>query len=346
MSIHNSGHFVFCGHCKLIVAEPYKLIYPQILLLVMEYEVIIVGAGSAGMAAGIYAQRFGLKTLIIGKVVGGLLNDSHNVENYPGFPTIPGFDLMMKFKEHVDSLEIPIKEEWVQSAKKENDKFIVKTDKGEYSGKTLIIATGTKHRHLGVPREDELAGKGVSYCATCDAAFFKNVPVAIVGGGDSAAQAGALLAQHASRIYVLVRGEKMKAEPINVERLEKSEKVTILYNTQVSELVGENALTGIKLTRAYDGKESIEVEGLFVEIGADVQSELAIELGVKVNERKEIVIDVESQTSIEGLYAAGDCGDRKFKQAITGASEGVVAAFSAYDYIKRKDTGEGVEIRY
>ncbi len=309
----------------------------------MEYEVIIIGAGSAGLSAGIYAQRFGLKTLVIGKVVGGLLNDSHKVENYPGFTAIPGFDLMMKFKEHSDSLDIPVHEEWVVSAEKKENKFFIKTDKAEYVGKTLIITTGTKHRHLGLEYEEELAGKGVSYCATCDAAFTKGQDVIIVGGGDSAAQAGALVAQHANKVYLAIRGDKMKAEPINIKRLEDNEKVSLLYNTQVAELLYDNAgLTGVKLSNG----DELTLQSLFVEIGADVQSELAIQLGAEVNDMKEIIIDDESKTNIEGLYAAGDCGNRKFKQAITGAAEGVVAAFSAYDYIQRKETGESVEIQY
>lgn len=310
------------------------------------YEVVIIGAGSAGMSAGIYAQRFGLSTLIIGKVVGGLLNDSHKVENYPGFTAIPGFDLMMKFKEHVDSLAIPVKEEWVTKVEKKegNDAgFIITTDKQEYFGKTLIITTGTKHRHLGLEGEEELAGKGVSYCATCDAAFTKGQDVIIVGGGDSAAQAGALVAQHAKKVYVAVRGEKMRAEPINIKRLEDNPKVEIIYTSSVTELKSDaSGLTGVVLN---NGRE-IVLQSLFVEIGADVQSELAIQLGAAVNERKEIIIDEHSQTNIKGLYAAGDCGNKKFKQAITGASEGVIAAFSAYEYLKMLESGEKVDIGY
>jgi len=183
----------------------------------------------------------------------------------------------------------------------------------------------------------------VSYCATCDAAFTKGQDVAIVGGGDSAAQAGELVAQHANSVKILVRKDKMRAEPLNLKRLENNPKVEILYETQVSELLFDNSgLTGIKLSSG----EELKVQSLFVEIGADVQSELAVQLGAAVNERKEIIIDEHSATSVEGLFAAGDCGNRKFKQAITGAAEGVVAAFSAYDLIKRRQTGEGANIGY
>lgn len=306
------------------------------------YDVLIVGAGSAGMAAGIYAARFGMKPVIVGRETGGLLNESHKVENYPGFVAIPGFDLMMKFKEHVESLDVPIKNDWVESITKNDDgTFTLKTDKEDLQGKTVIISTGTKHRKLGLAREDELAGKGVSYCATCDAAFNKDLDVAVVGGGDSAALAAGLVAQFANKVYVLVRGDKMKAEPINRKRLEDNPKIEILYNTSPTELIGDQ-LELVKLNNGAD----LKVQSLFVEIGADVQSELAVSLGVSVNERKEIVIDQESKTNVEAVYAAGDCCNRAYKQAITGVAEGVIAAFSAYDYIKRKESDEGANIGY
>lgn len=305
------------------------------------YDVIIIGAGSAGMAAGIYTARFGLETVIIGKVVGGLLNDSHRVENYPGFTAIPGFDLMMKFKEHVDSLKVPVKEEWVTSINKNKDgTFTATTDKAEYTGKTVILTMGTKHRHLGLPHEEEFAGKGISYCATCDGAFFKDQDVAVVGGGDSAALGAQLLAQHAKSVTVLVRKEKMRAEPINLKRLEENDTITIKYNTEVKELLGKDGLEGVKLS---DGSE-LKVTGLFVEIGHIIQSELAEQLGVKLNEHKEIIIDSGSKTNVPGIYAAGDVANRRFKQAITGAAEGVIAAFSAYEFIKQKQDSEKVDV--
>ncbi len=306
----------------------------QVTMMSEQYDLIIIGAGSAGMSAAIYAQRFGLRTMIIGKVVGGLLNDSHRVENWPGIVAIPGFDLMMQLKAHVDSLDIPVKEETVLSVEKSAEGFAVKTETITYTARSLLIATGSKHRHLGVAREDELAGKGVSYCATCDGPFFKGVPVAIVGGGDSAAQAAELLAQHASAVYVIVRKDHMRAEPINVTRLEQNPKVNLLYEKQVKGLIGEKQLEAVKLDSPFEGSDTLKVEGLFIEIGADPQSELAMKLGAELNELKEIMIDSNSRTNVPRLYAAGDCCNRKFKQAITGAAEGVIAAFSAYEDLK------------
>lgn len=321
-----------------------------------EYDSIVIGAGSAGMSAAIYMKRFNMNVLIVGKVVGGLLNESHNVENYPGFASIPGLDLMMKFKEHCDHLEIPFKEEWVLDAKVHEYEYPEKTryeliteddngDKHTYFAKTVILTMGTKHKKLGAKNEDKLSGRGVSYCATCDAAFYKNMPVAIVGGGDSAAQAGELVAQHSSKVYMIVRGDKMKAEPINIKRLEHNPKVEIIYSTQVLEVIGDKVVTGIKLSTPYKGSDVLPVEGMFVEIGHDIQSELAIKLGVNVNDHKEIIIDGDSKTNIRGVYAAGDVANRKYKQAITGAAEGVVAAFSAYSLLKEL-SGEDVDISY
>ena len=205
---------------------------------------------------------------------------------------------------------------------------------------------GTKHRKLGAKGEERLAGKGVSYCSTCDAAFFKDVPVAIVGGGDSAAQAGALLVQFAAHVYVIVRKDRMRAEPINIKRLEQNPKVTILYGTEVAEVLGESAVTGLRLTKQFDGKDILPVQGVFVEVGHDIQNEIAKQIGVAVNERGEIVIDGESKTNVPGVYAAGDVGNRRYKQALTGAAEGAIAAFSAYERLQRTDSGESVEIGY
>ncbi|MDD9953302.1 MAG: FAD-dependent oxidoreductase [Candidatus Woesearchaeota archaeon] len=316
------------------------------------WDTIIIGAGSAGMAAAIYAARFNLKVLVIGKEVGGLLNESHNVENYPGYKSITGIDLMLKFKEHMDNLDVPTKTEWVTEVKAENYDdpkkciYNVITDKGEYKGKTIIFTNGTKHRKLNAKGEEALSGKGVSYCATCDAAFYKNIPVAIVGGGDSAALAGQLVSEFASKVYVIVRKNKMRAEPINLQRLEKNEKVEILYETEVEEILGENLVEKIILSKEYNGSKELPVEGVFIEIGQIIQSELAEKMGVTLNERKEIIINENSETNLRGVYAAGDVGNKEYKQALTGASEGAIAAFAAYALLQKIHEGEDVDVRY
>ncbi len=321
------------------------------------WDVIIIGAGSAGMAAAIYAARFNLKVLVIGQEVGGLLNESHNVENYPGFKSITGLDLMMKFKEHMDNLDVPMKNDWV--TKVETDCYddpktctykVHAKDPSEtvtvYSARTLIFTTGAKHRKLNAPGEERLSGKGVSYCATCDAAFYKDVPVAIVGGGDSAALAGQLVSEFASHVYVIVRKNRMRAEPINQQRLEKAENITILYETEVAEIIGENEVEGVRLTRPFNDSDVLPLKGVFMEIGQIVQSDLAKSLGVKLNERGEIIINENSETNLRGVYAAGDVGNRVYKQALTGASEGAIAAFSAYALLKKIHDDEDVNVGY
>jgi thioredoxin reductase (NADPH) len=195
---------------------------------------------------------------------------------------------------------------------------------------------GTKHKHLGAIGEDRLSGKGVSYCATCDAAFYRNIPVAIVGGGDSAAQAADLVAEFASHVYLVVRKE-MRAEPINRQRVEQNPKITILNNTEVVEVLGEKEVDAIKLTNPFNGSDILPVKGMFVEIGHDVQSEIGVKLGVNVNAHKEIIIDGDSATNIRGVWAAGDVGNRRYKQALTGAAEGAIAAFGAYALLKKID---------
>lgn len=321
------------------------------------WDVIIIGAGSAGMASAIYSARFNLKTLVLGTEVGGLLNESHNVENYPGFKSIPGLDLMMQFKDHCDNLKIPFKHEWVKDLAIQNPEnlkertFTVTTDDGnggsnQYIGRTLVIATGAKHKHLGAKGEDALSGKGVSYCATCDAAFFRNIPVAVIGGGDSAALAGTLLKEFASHVYIIVRGNTMRAEPINKKRLEESEKITIIYNTEVPEILGESEVTGIRLSAPFNGTDVLPVQGVFVEIGQIINSGLAEKIDVARNERGEIIIDQNSETNIKGVYAAGDVGNRAYKQALTGASEGAIAAFGAYAFLQKLDGGDDPDVGY
>lgn len=296
-----------------------------------QFDLTVIGAASAGMPAAIYAKRFGMSTLLIGAEVGGLLNESNQVENYPGFSSIAGLPLMLKFKEHVESLDIPLKEEWVKEIRKDDDDFIITTDKSEIKTRSIIYTAGAKHRHLGVPGEAKLSAKGVSYCATCDAAFFRGVPVIVVGGGDAAAQAADQLAQHCTHVYVAVRKDHMRAEPINQKRIENNEKITILYETEIKEIIGENAVKSVKLSKPFNSSDELAVEGVFIHIGADPQSQLAEKLGVELEDTKEIKIDPASRTNIKRFYAAGDVANRPYKQTITGAAEGVIAAFSAFD---------------
>jgi len=295
------------------------------------YDFIIIGGGCSGLSAAMYGTRLGLKTLTFAELPGGLITTTHLVENWPGEKSITGPDLAMKLYDHALASGAELKNEIVHNLENLGEKdgfphFRVTTDSGQYESKTVLIATGTKHKKLGVPGEMELENKGVSYCALCDGAFFKQKVVCIVGGGDSAAKEALFLSEHASKVYIIVRKDFMRAEPINAARVEKNEKIEVLYKTEISEILGDGKVEKIKLK---NGQE-MEMQGVFMAIGHDAQTELAGKIGVELNDHKEIKINRRAETSIKGVFAAGDCCDTEFKQAITGSAEAVTASYYAY----------------
>ena len=305
------------------------------------YPIIVVGGGVSGASAAMYAARFNLKTLVFAEQPGGLITTTHLVENYPGIKSISGPKMGMTFLEHAKETGAEFKYETIVEAQKVNipegneyagvDGFRVATKSDEYFCLTLVLATGTEHKHLNIPGEQEYKNKGVSYCALCDAGFFKEKTVAIVGGGDTSAIDANILSQQCSKVYVLVRKDYMKAEPVNLKRIEDDPKVEIIYNTEVTTIEGAaEKMTHVMLK---DGSK-MDLDGLFVAIGWNTKSELAKQLGAELNARNEIIINREAETSIPGLYAAGDVTDAHFKQAIIGAAEGVYASVQAFNYIQ------------
>ena len=308
-----------------------------------EYDFVIIGAGVAGLAAAMYGARLGMKTLCLGATfgtewpVGGVITTTNIVENYPGFIRLSGMQLAEEIRKHAESYDlVKIKEEKVEKIKKEGKCFIIKTNKNEYDSKTILFATGTKWKKLEVPGAKEFENKGVAYCALCDAPLFKNKTVAVVGGSDSAAKDALLLAEHAKKVYIIYRKEKIRPEPINMKRIEANKRIEIINNTNVIEVKGKQFVNSVVLDKPYNGKKELELEGVFVAIGHIILSDLAKEVGVKINERGEIVIDHKtSETNISGIYAAGDVADKPFKQAITGVAEGCTAAYSAFEYITK-----------
>lgn len=303
------------------------------------YDVIIIGGGVSGMGAAIYAARFNLKTLILAKRKGGLIQDTHLVENYPGVKKWSGLEMVNAFEEHVDDYEdmVDLKEEEVVDIEKDKNGFKVKTKDNSYECKTIIYATGTRRRKLNVPGEEEFANKGVSYCGLCDGPIYKDKIVGVVGGSDSAAKESLLLAEYAKKVYIIYRKDKIRAEPINLKRVEANKKIEIINNANVREIKGDKMLGRVILDREYNNSKELKLDGLFIEIGHIVESDLAKKLGVKVNEKDEIIINENSETNIVGFFAAGDVANREFKQAITGVAEGVIAAFSAFKYIKEEE---------
>ncbi len=301
------------------------------------YDFIVIGGGCSGLSAGMYSTRLGLKTLVLTEMPGGLITSTHLVENWPGIVSISGPDLAMSLYEHAQKSGAEIKTETVVGVEKLPDeggfpRFKVKTSSNEYICKTVLFATGTKHRKLGVPGEKELENKGVSYCALCDGAFFKEKTVCVVGGGDSAAKEALFLSEHASKVYLIVRRDVLRAEPLNAERIDKNEKIEILFKTQIEEILGDKKVEKVKFKEGegkYSGQE-LDMDAVFLAIGHDAQTELAQDLGVEVNDKKEIIINRKTETNINGVFAAGDCCDTEFKQAITGSAEGVTASYYAF----------------
>ncbi len=309
-----------------------------------KYDFIIIGAGVAGLSAAMYGARLGLKTLCLGYThsselsIGGVITTTNIVENYPGFIKLSGSELAEAIEKHAKSYElVTIKEEKVIDVKKIKDEFCVKSENEEYIGKTILFATGTKWRKLEVPGSLEFENKGVAYCALCDAPLFKNKIVGLVGGSDSAAKDALVLAEHAKKVYIIYRGEQIRPEPINLKRVYekvKTGKIEIINNANVKEVKGSKFIEKVILDREFNGSKELILNGLFIAIGHIALTDLAKKIGVNLDKKGEIILDHKtSETNLPGVFGAGDCADKPFKQAITGVAEGCTAAYSAYEYI-------------
>ena len=308
------------------------------------YDIIIIGGGCAGLAAALYAKRYQLKTLVLAKELGGLITTTHIVENYPGVLPASGWDMMNLFLKQMELLEVEMKEVAVTAIRRVercadgscSHTFEVDADGVTYTTKALVWATGTKHKELCAPGEHQYSNHGVSYCATCDGALFKNKPLLVVGGGDSAAKEALLLSEYGTHVWVIARS-KLRAEPINLHRIDHNVKVDIIAPNEVVEILGDGkSVTGVTLKNEYNGSTHLDVKGVFIEIGHLPQNDLVASLGVAMNAKGEVLIDRTSKTNIPGLFSAGDCTDTAWKQAIVSSSEGSQAANSAYEYLTKE----------
>lgn len=292
-----------------------------------KYDLVIIGAGPAGLTAAIYAARYKLSAVVLGKLPGGLASEASEIWNYPGVPKVGGMELMMKMIKQVKDLGVEIKNETVKEMK---CGFSVVTNKTTYDAKKILIATGSTRNKLGIMREKELSGKGISYCATCDAGFYKDKVAGVVGGGDAALMAADLLSKFATKVYILYRKDRFfRGEPAWVDQIAKNDKIETMFNTEVSEFIGKEKLEGVKLK---DGKE-LKLDGLFVEVGSSPNIEIAGKLGIKMDGQY-IATDKKQQTNILGAYAAGDVTNNTFKQIIVACGEGATAVHSAYEAIQ------------
>lgn len=305
----------------------------------MIYDLAIVGAGPAGLSASVYASRYGIKNVVIGGIAGGLVIETHEIGNWLGTEKISGFEFAQNATNHVKSLEVEIKPVNVdQLEKKKEEGFVLLLSSGEkIETKTVLFAMGTRHRHLDVPGEKEFVGKGVSYCATCDGFFYKGKTVAIVGGNDSAAGAAAYLADIAEKVYLIYRGDKLRAENFWINSIEANEKIEVLYNTNVKEIKGEQKVEKLILDNSYINSSELAVDGIFIEIGLEPNINLTEDFDIQLDEDDYIKVDPEGRTTEKGIWAAGDIttGSNKFKQIITAAAEGAIAANSIQKFLKK-----------
>lgn len=302
------------------------------------YDVLIIGKGCAGYTAAIYSARYMLNTFLVGTVPGGLGITAAEVGNWPGEIDITGPDLMEKFQKHAESFsQVTSKTAKVTAIEKIPEGFRFIMDDGSTAdGKTVIFAMGSNKRHLGVPGEDRLSGKGVTYCATCDAFFYRNKTVAVIGGGDSAVEGAAIAAQVAKTVYLIHRKDSFRAEPYWVEKVKAKDNIVLVLETNVREILGDQKVSAVKLDRPFQGKDTLEVDGVFIEIGATPATDLAVSVGCEVDAKGFLKVDGAQRCNVPGVFAAGDISSASnyFAQFATAAGEGAVAANSAFSFIQ------------
>ena len=300
----------------------------------MQYDIIILGSGPAGLSAAIYAQRARLSTLLIEEkhLSGGQILDTYEVDNYPGLPGITGFEMGQKFRAHADRLGAEVVNAQVLSVRLDGEKKIVTPQKGVYEAKTLIIATGAKHRRLGIPGEDKLVGMGVSYCATCDGAFFKGKTVAVVGGGDVALEDALFLARGSEKVYLVHRRDQFRGAKILQEKVKEASNIEPVLDSVVTEIKGEGQVSSILLNSKNGESRELEVQGVFIAVGIEPNSSAVKDL-VAQDAGGYIVAGEDTKTSVEGVFAAGDVRTKQLRQVLTAAADGANAVTSAEKYI-------------
>ncbi len=299
------------------------------------YDILILGAGPAGLTAAIYAGRYHMTTAVIAKSFGGTANLAGEIENWPGFVGA-GVELTAKIKEQAASFGARFLEAEVNHVKKDSNGFVLEVGEHEIHGKALIIALGTEHRKLDIVGEKEFLGRGVSYCATCDGNFFKNKTVAVVGGADSAAKAAIYLGKVAKKVYLIHRREKMRCEPIYIKKINELKNIEIMYGALPTKITGDKVVKQVEIEEIKDNQTKKivkDIDGIFVEIGATPVVEIIRELKINMTPEKYIITDKAAQTNVKGLYAAGDGTNNHLKQVITAAAEGAIAAKSAFDFL-------------
>ena len=298
------------------------------------YDIIVIGGGPAGLTAAIYARRANKSVLVIEKgSFGGQITFSPKVENIPGFSEVTGNEFAEKLVEQALGLDAEVECAEVLEIKQGDIKTVV-TDSGEFEAKTVIVATGAKHRMLGLAREEEFVGEGISFCAVCDGAFYAGRDVAVIGGGNSALQEAILLADLANKVYVVQNLDFLTGEQKLQEKLAAKENVEIILGHTVKGIIGDTTLTGITIADSNDNEKQLDIDGMFVAIGLIPQNE-AFEGVINLDERGYVASDETCLTNADGIFVAGDCRSKKIRQVATAAADGAVAALAACDYLDK-----------
>jgi len=308
------------------------------------YDAIIIGAGSAGLTASIYASRRTLKTLVISQDIGGQAGTANDIENYPGLGLISGAELMMKFQTQAKKFGAEFLSDEVIKIEKSKDKFLVKTSGKEFETLTVILAAGLAHRHLDVPGEEKLIGRGISFCATCDAPLYKNKVTAVVGGGNSALDAVLLLSKFCPKVYLVHRREEFTGEEIVIKQIKEAKNIELILNATVEKFEGKDRLEKMIVKNLKDNaQKELAVQGVFIEVGFIAKTDWLGNL-VKLDEKKQVIINDKCETSQPGVLAAGDLTTTSYKQVVISAGEGAKAALSAYKYLQDKGLIRGASV--
>lgn len=301
------------------------------------YDIIIIGAGPAGMTAAIYAKQAGKNILIFEKeAYGGQILKANKIKNYPGFEEISGFEFATNIYNQLTKLNIKIKFEEVLDINIKDDFKEVVTKKGNYNAKSIIIATGSKNRKLNLNNEDKFIGKGVSYCTTCDGMFFKDKTVAVYGGGNSAIDGALYLSDICKKVYIIYRRDNFKVENENINKLKNKKNIEFIFNTNIIDLIGETKLENIQL-KDNNKEYNLAIDGLFIEIGYIPVNDMCNNI-INIDSKGYIVSNEDCKTNIDGIFVSGDIRTKKIRQLTTACSDGTVAALNACKYLIQKNT--------
>lgn len=301
------------------------------------YDLVIIGLGPAAMTAGVYASRYNLNVLVIGGIPGGQMTESHKICNWPGEPNVVGADLSQKMFKQLKDMDVKIAFDEVSEIKGQQGDFTINTRGNKtFQAKFILMAMGTKHRHLDVPGEEEFAGRGVAYCATCDAMFFKGKVTAVVGSGNSAIGAALYLSEICPTVYLIFRGDELKCEAAWIADAEKRSNLILVPDTNITKFIGTEKLEKISLDKPFNDQTELATAGVFIEIGSAPRNELFLSLGGEVDPHGYIKVNADMSTNVPGVFSAGDItnGSNGFRQITTAVAEGAIAADSIFKAVK------------